>query len=149
MQVTELLSRVVKIVDLGEGLQPGLPALLLRNAIRPPAGQIVIESFVGCSYHLLLGKRHARLVEICEIADAVIAGGGHHPGITAVAKRVSETVAVLKKKNGMCAQRSIRGVPVDGIVLIDSKVGHNRMPLSRHVRGRREICVLHVLKFSL
>ena len=109
--------------------------MLLHNAVRPPTGQIVIESFVGCSDHLLLRKRHSRLVEIGKIADAVIAGGGHHPGITAIAKCVAETVVVLKKKNRVRAQRSIGSVPVDGIVLLDSEIGYDRLPLSRHVGG--------------
>ena len=135
MQVTELLSRVVEIVDLGEGLQPGLAALLFHNAVRSPTGQIVIKSLVGCSDRLLLRKRHSRLVETGKIADAVIAGGGHHPGITAITKCVAETVVVLEKKNRMRAQRSVGGIPVDGIVLIDSEIGNDRLPLSRHVGG--------------
>ena len=132
-----MLLRVVHAVELGKGLQPGLAALLSHDAVRSPRRQSVIESLIARSDRLLLGVRHARVIEACEIAHPVISGGWHHPGVTSVRERLCESVIVLENIDGMRAQRGVRRIPVDRrIGKADIEVRHNRLPVLHHISGR-------------
>lgn len=95
----QLLAGVVKTVDFSKRLQPRLATLLPHDAVRAPARQRVVESFVGCAYGLLVPERHSRVVKAFQIAHAVIGRRGHYPGVASVAEFVREPAIVLEKKN--------------------------------------------------
>ena len=137
LQRRQLLARAVEAVELGKCLQPGLAALLSHDAVRSPRRQGVIETLIGRSNRMFLRVRHARVIEAGEIAHPIIAGGWHHPGVTSVRKRLSESVVVLKNIDGMRAQRGVRRIPVDRrIRKTDIEVRDHRLPVLSHISGR-------------
>jgi hypothetical protein len=54
----------------------------------------------------------------------------------------------LEPKQRFGTHGGIDGVPIDGVVLIDTEICNNGLPLLHHVRGRRKICLLDVLQLT-
>src|SRR6202051_1025255 len=100
LKIRQLLADTVHAIEFGKGLQPGLAALLIHNAMGTPRCERIVESFVSRSDGLLVRKRHTCVVEAIEGADAVIAGRRHYPGIAAIAKNEAKSTIILKNVIG-------------------------------------------------
>ena len=96
LQGRQLLSRIVKAVDLRKSLQPGLPALLTHDPIRSPGHKGIVESFVCRPDGLFIREGYPGVVEVCEITDSVVRRGRHYPRITAFTQDVREPIFVLE-----------------------------------------------------
>jgi hypothetical protein len=114
LKVGKRLSRAVHAVQLGEGLKPGLAALLSHDAIRSPGSQRIVEAFVSGAHRLLGRIRQAGIVETRQIPHPIVSSRWHYPRITAVSKQVGESVVVLEDIGGFRAQLPGRCVPVYG-----------------------------------
>src|ERR1700733_4774640 len=136
----------MELIDLGEGLQPGLAALLSHSPMHSPSGKTVIETFIRGAPSLLSTKVFARGIKILEIAGAVIVGAWDHPRVSADALRVGESVSVLEDKCGVRRQRILHRAPIDLIEKIDVEVCDHGPTLNPQIRGRREIGLFDILQ---
>ncbi len=148
LQSGKLCAGVVKAIDLGERLQPGLGTLLTHHAIGSPGCQGIIEPFIGSADCLVTLEWHSRVVKTCEIAHPVVGRGRHDPGIAAVAQNVAEASVVLKYKGGRIGERRTCGIPVDRVRQVDVEVGDDRLSLQRHVRLRGEVRLLQIKQIA-
>jgi hypothetical protein len=149
LKIGKRFPRVIHAVDLGECLQPRLPALLIHNAVRSPGGQRVVKAFISRSNSSFLRIRQARLIEAGQIVHPIIAGPGHYPRVTAIGKHVGEAIVILKDKCGMRAQCRRRRRPVNRrIGKVHIEICNHGLTLYGHVSRRRKVGVLHVLQFA-
>ena len=148
LQCGQLFPRVVEVVDFRKCLQPGLAALLSHDPARTPGRQGIVESFVGSTHGLFFRVRHSGVIEARQIALPVIVGGRHHPGIAAVAERVTESAAILKKEHRLGGQRGVHSGPIHGIGIVNGEVCDDGPTLLPHVSRRREIGLLNILQLA-
>jgi len=149
LQIGQLISGVVHVVDFGESLQPGLAALLPHDPVRSPGRQRIIEAFVCGTHRLLVVRRISRVVEARQVTHSVVRGGRHHPRVAAFTGPLAEAVVVLIHKGRGRAHRCRRGFPIDGrIRQADIEVRDHWLPVNLHVCGRRKIGAFNVLEFA-
>ena len=99
MQRTQLVAGIVEAIDLGESLQPRLPALLIHHTVRSPRGQFIVEPLVRGSYSVHVGVRFSGLIKTCQVLRSEIGSCGLHPRITSIAYQMRETAVVLKDES--------------------------------------------------
>lgn len=147
LKIRERFARIVKIVDFGKCLQPGLPALLRHYAVRSPGSVLVVEAFVGGSDGLNVRVGHSCLIEARQVRQTVVGSGWHDPGITAVRQVSRKSVIVLEDQHRLRAHLRERGVPVYGRVRkVDVELSNYWLALHRHVGRRSEVGLFDVLQ---
>lgn len=146
LQCSQLLPRVVEIVDCRKRLEPCLAALLAHDPLRSPGCQRVVESFVCGAHGLLVWQWHASPVKALQVAHAIVSGGRHNPGITPITQDMAKATVVLKQKSWLTRKRGAHCFPVDRIRKIDVEICDNRRSTDRHVRFRRKVRSLDILQ---
>jgi hypothetical protein len=130
----ELIARVVQAVNFDESCQPRVPTSLGHDAVGSPIRQAVIEAFVGGPNSFFLGMGQTTGIEFAQICHAEIVGADNHPRITTLGHRMRETATMLEDESGIRMRGRVYGVPVDGVVQVDVKVGNDRPSVDPHVR---------------
>src|SRR5690348_7400602 len=64
LQSVQLAGRAVHAIDLVEGLQPGLSALLAHHPSRAPGSKAIVKALVGTAISVLRGVCQAGIVKI-------------------------------------------------------------------------------------
>jgi hypothetical protein len=59
---------------------------------------------------------------------------------------MAESIVVLKEKQRMSAERSIRRIPIDCIGKIDVEICYDWLTFDRHIGRRGKICALNILQ---
>ena len=122
--------------------------MLAHYAAQPPRCQRIVEPLVGNAHRLLVREGYSCVIETRQIAHPIIRGGGHDPGITAIAQDVSESAIVLKEKDWLRGERCGRRGPIHGVVQVNVEVRDQRPSLLSHVRRRWKVGLLDVLQIT-
>jgi len=141
----QLLAGVVEAINFREGLEPGLAALLSRDAVRTPRCQGVVETFVDSSDCVLLRRRQAGLVKLRQIAHPKVGDVHDDPGIAPATHGVGKTTRMLKDEIGVRAGCRSHCFPIDDVMQIDVEICDHRPPIDPHVRGRWNVSLFDVL----